>query len=161
MLMQISMQYENNEEDARAAVNKGFLKILDNLSSYSYKQSFGGWIRRIMVNTLIDEFRAKKRRQEHFISVDFSDVWETTLHYYDHIDDSLSAEEIRDMLMSIPEKYRVVFNLYELEGYTHKEIAAMIDISERSSKRFLNKSKTLLQSELEKMDHFELLVDAV
>ncbi|WP_421752601.1 RNA polymerase sigma factor [Croceimicrobium sp.] len=149
-LLAICFRYKKQREDAVSLLNDAFLKILLNLDSYDEKQDFLPWISSITVRTAIDEYRREKRYKEQ------TDLKETDAELEEpHLNpglvkvvDEMSAEEVKELIYHLPEPERMVFVLYEWEGYQHKEIASKLDCSERSSKRYLNKAKELLRREL-------------
>ena len=146
--MNICMRYVINKEDAAALVNEGFLKILNNIDKYTAEIPFEAWIKRIMINTAIDNFRRNKKMNELLFSVE-SEV----LHYYaspnyNLIEEQINTDELECMLRSLPQGQQLVFNLYEIDSYTHAEIADELNISERTSKRHLSAARTALQTML-------------
>lgn len=146
VLMSICLRYEHNKEDARFMLNIGFMKIVTNLEKCPGTESFEPWCRRIMINTMIDEYRAKKRMKEHIV---FEEI-ETTLFEKKNVDVNLSelkfnAEELEMMVQSLPEDTRKVFNLFAIDGYPHQEIAEMLDIPLGTSKWHVSRARALLQ----------------
>lgn len=135
MLMSVCMRYNKQEEEARGMVNQGFLKILTNLEKYDPKVPFEAWCRRIMINTLIDAYRKNKRHKERINYTDFEDY-----HDYDGIVDlneaehHFDAEAIEQIIQCLPDMSRQVFNLFAIDGYSHKEISSMLGMSEGTSK---------------------------
>lgn len=146
-MMSICLRYENNREDATSLVNLSFLKILQKLDKLEGIGSFKSWTRRIVVNTIIDEFRKKKKDQEimHYgeelneptDGIDFNDA-----------DEIFTAEMLERMLARLPEMNRKVFNLYAIDGYSHKEIGEQLDIPANTSKWHLASARKLLQAML-------------
>ncbi len=135
MLMGVSMRYMKQEEEARAVLNMGFLKILNKLHTYQAHIPFEAWIRRIMINTLIDEYRKNKRYKDKIAYTDFKD----TNNYEGYIDFNeadrhFDAEAIEAIIHQLPEMSRQVFNLFAIDGYSHKEVSNMLNISEGTSK---------------------------
>ena len=148
VLMSICYRYRANKEDAEELLNQGFLKVLLNLDKYNVKVPFEAWIRRIMVNTIIDEFRKSKKEKEHLNYADFQE--ETYLDNrvdFNLADLNFEAEELLNMLNKLPEMSRKVFNLYAIDGYAHKEIAEMLTISVGTSKWHVS----FARAELKKM----------
>ena len=147
-LMSICMRYSKDKDSASEALNMGFLKILGNLTSYKPEIPFKAWIRRIMVNTLIDEYRRNKNErekisyvEEYFDSSDFSEVNEAM--------GRINCEQILQHINSLPEASRKVFNLYAIDGYSHKEIGQILEISEGTSKWHLNAARQKLKACIE------------
>ncbi|MCI5058169.1 MAG: RNA polymerase sigma factor [Flavobacteriales bacterium] len=152
-LMSIGFRYEKNEQDVASLVNASFFKILKSLKSYSAGQiPFDLWIRRIMINTVIDHYRSNKRIREQydFVEIDLKEVKESLSINESHIYDRFEKPELYDLLHCLPNVALQVFNLYAIDGYSHKEIATMLEISENTSKAHLFKARKKLQKELAK-----------
>jgi RNA polymerase sigma factor (sigma-70 family) len=151
-LMRTCKRYKRNREDALSLLNDGFLKVLLNLKSYDAKQDFFPWASTIMVRTAIDDFRKHRTYKE---DTDFSDSdveLEALNMRQAHIDTvgQLTAKEVQDIIFELPENERVVFNLFEWEGYKHHEIAEKLGVTERTTKRYLRSAKVLLKKMIEK-----------
>jgi RNA polymerase sigma-70 factor (ECF subfamily) len=143
-LLSICMRYSRDKDSAVEALNMGFLKILNNLGTYKPEVPYKAWIRRIMVNTLIDEYRKNKRErekvsyvEEYFDNVDFSEVNEALSR--------ISCKQIFEQVNRLPEATRKVFNLFVIDGFSHKEIGAMLNVSEGTSKWHLNAARQKLK----------------
>ncbi len=159
-LLAICFRYKKNREDAVALLNEGFLKVLLNLREYDEKRDFFSWIASIMVNSAIDDFRKNKRYNQH---TDFKESDED----FEEIElgkglgsvmDSLSLDDVKELIFKLPEKERLVFSLHEFEGYKHDEIAKKMDCSERSSKRYLSSAKEILKAKLISMSKLKRVV---
>ncbi len=147
-LMSICIRYSKDRDTASEILNIGYLKILRNIGSYKPEIPFKAWIRRIMVNTLIDEYRKNKREKEkisyvenYFDSTDFSEVNEALGKF--------SISQIYQEIDKLPEATRKVFNLFVIDGYSHKEISEMLNISEGTSKWHLNAARQKLKEQIE------------
>ena len=142
-LFGIALRYAHSQEDAKDILQDGFVKVFKNLSKFKGTGSFEGWMRRIMVNTAIEHYRKKNQTYEiqesHEESITDRDL--TAL-------DKLAAEEILNMVKALPNGYRTVFNLFAIEGFSHKEIADMLNISEGTSKSQYARAKALLQEKI-------------
>lgn len=149
-LLAICFRYRKQREDAVSLVNDAFLKVLMNLDQYDDKQEFFPWIAKITVRTAIDEYRREKKYRE---QTDFKDEdqdlepVELSQSHWKMVE-QMSADEVKELIYGLPEPERMVFVLFEWEGYLHKEIAKKLDCSERSSKRYLHRAKELLKKEL-------------
>ena len=141
--MRICLRYSRSEDEAIEILNDGFYKIMTNLDKYTPGLSFNGWLRRIMVNASIDYFR---RNEKHYHTVDISylkneastpEVWS-----------QFSEEEILKVVQELPASYRMVFNLYVIEGYKHDEIAHQLGISAGTSRSNLNIARIKLMKAL-------------
>jgi len=155
VLMGVCMRYKKNEEDAAAVLNQGFLKILNNINKYREEVPFEAWIRRIMINTVIDEFRKNRKVHELMETTDFSEQNKFTDYVdYNTADKIFDAEQLEAIIKMLPPVSQKVFNLFAIDGYSHKEIAEMLDISDGTSKWHLSfarkKIKEIIQSTINK-----------
>ncbi|MBX3165036.1 MAG: RNA polymerase sigma factor [Bacteroidetes bacterium] len=147
-LMAICMRYSRDKDSASEALNMGYLKILNNLTHYKPEIPFKVWIRRIMINTLIDEYRKNKRERERLQYVD--DYFDTVS--YSDVNEALSimgCKQIFAEINKLPEATKNVFNLFVIDGYSHKEISEMLNISEGTSKWHLNAARQRLKEQIE------------
>jgi RNA polymerase sigma factor (sigma-70 family) len=137
-------RYAANKDEAQDMMQEGFIKVFNNLDKYRYNGSFEGWVRRIMVNTAIEKLRSKKP---------IFSITEEQEDYFEHKQPSalnnLGERDLLNLINQLPEGYKMVFNLYEIEGYSHKEIASLLNIAEGTSKSQLARAKQLLRKELE------------
>lgn len=140
-VMAIGMAYCKNKDVAREVVDDAFIKIFDSIDSFDRNQSFKGWVRRITINCAIDEFR---RNKKHLYHLDISEC-PLDLPAVDLLD-QLNIDDIHNLLGELPEILRTVFNLYEIEGYNHKEISEFMGIGESSSRTYLARAKERLRS---------------
>ncbi len=159
-LMKTCRRYKKNREDAVALLNDGFLKILLNLKSYKKEKEFMPWASTIMVRTAIDDYRKNRNYKE---ATDFKDN-DMDLEYlslgnaHQNVIEKLSAADVKEMIFALPENERLVFNLFENEGYQHREIAERLDVTERTTKRYLKSAKTKLRKMLEKRNDLKKVV---
>jgi RNA polymerase sigma-70 factor (ECF subfamily) len=138
----VCLQYSGNDEEARDILQEGYIKIFDNLHNYKHEGSFEGWMRRIIVNTALEKFRSK----HNLYRVDDIDTIPEQDGEPDNMDYSgLEVGDLLGIIRELPPKYRMVFNLYAIEGYSHKEISSMINISEGTSKSNLSRARIILQ----------------
>lgn len=140
IMFPICRRYANNEEDALDILHDAFIKVFKNIDKYQVGTSLAAWIKRIMVNTSIDYYRKETRRR----SVDLEDAKSLASDQPDPLSD-ISAEEIIHLLQHLSPQYRSVFNLYVIEGYSHKELAEMLQITESTSRSNLVKARTKLK----------------
>jgi RNA polymerase sigma factor (sigma-70 family) len=148
-LMSICIRYTHSYEDASEALNTGFLKILNNMDKYRADVPFKAWIRKIMVNVLIDEFRKQKKEKENFILAQEHAEHMPMVEINDAIS-RMDTERIHRLIMELPPVSQKVFNLYVVDGFEHKEIATMLGISEGTSKWHLHNSREQLKEKLAK-----------
>ncbi|MBI3234114.1 MAG: RNA polymerase sigma factor [Bacteroidetes bacterium] len=136
----ICLRYSSIVEDAEEIINDGFLKVFSNLKQYQHTQSFKGWIRRIMINTAIDYYRKNQKYQFHedVSEMEIVDINEGVLS-------KISANEILKLIQQLPNSYRMVFTLFVIDGYSHKEIGDMLGIREGTSKSNLRDARAKLQ----------------
>lgn len=136
----VCLRYAGNAEEAQDILQEGFIKVFNKLKSFRGEGSFEGWIRRIFVNTAIEHFRRKRYLQP------VTDKEENTIegNYLSALDD-LAEKDILALVQQLSPGYRTVFNMYVIEGYSHKEIADMLNISEGTSKSQLSRAKVILQ----------------
>lgn len=136
----VCLRYAGNAEEAEDILQEGFIKVFKKLDSFRGDGSFEGWIRRIFVNTAIEHFRRKR------YLMPVTEKEENTLEgKYTSVLDELGAKDIMALIQELSPGYRTVFNMYVVEGYTHKEIADMLGISEGTSKSQLSRAKVILQ----------------
>ncbi|MCP4438645.1 MAG: sigma-70 family RNA polymerase sigma factor [Aureispira sp.] len=145
-MMGVCLRYSNNSEDARDILNEGFVKVFRYLHRYKIGTSLNSWIRRIMINTAIDFYRkAVRHRTEDIEQAQYTPSGgEDAISRY-------STQEIMKVIQQLPPSYRAVFNLYAIEGYSHKEVANTLGISESTSRSNLVKARTKLKVMLAKL----------
>lgn len=139
----VCLQYSDNYEDAKDILQEGFIKVFSNLNQFKGKGSFEGWIRRIMVNTALEKYRDK-----HYLNSVNEDEAEKLERTDINILDEISAKDLLKVIQELSPRYRMVFNLFAIEGYSHKEISALLDISEGTSKSNLSRARAILQEKL-------------
>ncbi|MCH2234610.1 MAG: RNA polymerase sigma factor [Crocinitomicaceae bacterium] len=155
-LMPTCMRYHKNEEDARHILNIGFVKICKNLDKLKDGTPFEAWVRRIVMNTIIDEFRKNKKYIQLVDNKETDRELElagTTVE--NSIWSKLETDVLMGLLKRLPDVSRKVFNLYVIDGYSHKEIGAMLDISDGTSKWHLSNARKLLRGMVEKLQNSE------
>ena len=142
-MMAVCYRYAKDQADAEDMLQEGFVKVFQKIQEYKRQGSFEGWIRKIMVRTAIDHLRKYKYLQQHTeinpeITQDLVEV-ET---------DSLELEYLYSIIQELPAGYRVVFNLYAIEGYSHKEIGAQLEISESTSRSQYTRARAILMKRI-------------
>lgn len=148
-MMSVCYRYANNTDEAKDVLQDGFIKVFQHLKSYNFKGSLEGWVRRIIVNTAIDCYRKNKGvyfvedEDNYILDANYSESAES-------IYSNFGVEVIMEAIQELTPVYRTVFNLYVLEGYSHKEIADELEINEGTSKSNLAKAKRNLRQILEK-----------
>ena len=142
-MMGVCLRYAGNQDEALDILHEGFIKVFKNLNKYEPGTSLYSWIRRIMVNTAIDYYRKMVRRR----TDDIETAYGVSSKDADALS-QLSEQEILEAVQELSPAYRAVFNLYVLEGYSHKEIADLLEITESTSRSNLVKARIKLQAKL-------------
>ncbi|HMQ47324.1 MAG TPA: RNA polymerase sigma factor [Saprospiraceae bacterium] len=141
VMMGVCLRYANDENEAIDILHEGFIKVFVNINKYQPGTSLPAWIRRIMVNTAIDFYRKNIRRR----TEDLEQAYQLHTNDADAIS-QCTEQEILEAIQQLSPAYRAVFNLYVMEGYSHKEIADMLDITESTSRSNLVKARLKLKS---------------
>lgn len=153
-LMGIARKYKNNNDDAAALVNESFFKAFTQLDKYNSEVPFEYWIKRITINTIIDDFRKNKKIKEFEAKIDDLSLKSTgsiSQEVYNSAEKDLQAKDILKLIESLDEHERIVFNLFEIEGMHHEEIAKHLMVSERTSKRYLNQARETLKEKITRL----------
>lgn len=143
----VCMRYAKDSMEAEDVLQMGFVKIFEKIKEYRGEGSFEGWMRKIMVNTAIESYR-KNLRSLTVVSIE--DVFEQPQIGFDY--HSLGVQDLMKLIQNLADGYRIVFNMYAIEGYSHKEIAAELGISEGASKSQLSRARAILQKEIIKRE---------
>ncbi|MFT5824115.1 MAG: RNA polymerase sigma-70 factor (ECF subfamily) [Crocinitomix sp.] len=150
-MMAICYRYAKDSDEAQDMVQNGFIKVFKKLDVYNFEGSLEGWIRRIMVNTAIDQIRKNKRNPFLIEDEDRVQNVEEDVPFSTEEDEFYSKLKAKTAIKAISElspAYKMVFNMYVIEGFTHKEIADYLGISEGTSKSNLAKAKQKLRAQL-------------
>lgn len=139
--MSIAIRYFPNQSEAMAVVNDSYVKIFEGLSEYNVDKPLKPWFARILVNTAIDTLRRNKR---HSFALNVDDI-DLSNEAEPDVEQSLSANDIIVLFAKLPEVYRVTFNLYEIEGYSHEEIGEMLGVATSTSRSNLTRAKKMIQ----------------
>ncbi|MFZ9754764.1 MAG: RNA polymerase sigma factor [Bacteroidia bacterium] len=145
-LFALAMRYCQNQEEAEDALMEAFVKIYNHLGKFRFQSSLETWMRRVTVNVCINKIRARK------MMFDSIDDYAIELPSQDHSLDNLHLEQLLKLVGLLPVGYRAVFNLYAIEGYSHKEIAETMGIDEGTSRSQFAKARKALQSMLAKLE---------
>lgn len=130
--------------EAEDVMMEGFMIVYSKINNYKGEGSFEGWIKRIMINTAINNYRSNIK---HYFHTDVNEIEESIKTENINIEKT-DEKIIIKVIQSLPEGYRMVFNLYAVEGYSHKEIAEMLEIAESTSKSQLSKARKILREKL-------------
>ncbi len=141
----VCLRYARHDSEAQDMLQDGFIKVFDNLKSFKSKGSFEGWIRRIVVNTSLNYCRKSSFKQEQIGIEDYQDIVVNPKAI-----SSLGEQELLKIIQQLPDGYRMVFNLYVIEGYSHREIGELLSVTESTSRSQLAKARKWMQHELEK-----------
>jgi RNA polymerase sigma-70 factor (ECF subfamily) len=150
-MMGVCLRYAKNVEEAEDVLQDAFIKIFNKLPEYVSKGSLEGWVRRVVVNTALDSYRKNKKHQKN-VEADSVDY---LLEQKNYIIESLNAQDLLLVINNLPDGYRIVFNLFAIEGYSHKEIAERLGITESTSKSQYSRAKKILRSILEQKNIVE------
>jgi len=143
--MSVCMRYKIDYDEAKSSVNAGFLKILNNLDRYDPKVPFEAWIKRIMINHVIDEFRKNRKVKELIEYTDFNEKYVLDMVDYNAADKEFDAADLEAMIRTLPPVTKKVFNLFAIDGYSHKEICKMLGIHDGTSKWHVSSARKKLQ----------------
>ena len=141
-LFAVSLKYSRNYEEAEDNLQDAFLTILKKIAQYKNKGSFEGWMKRIVINTALQRYR----KQDVFQIIDEESIKEPEVEVKE---EELSLPFLLQIIQELPDRYRMVFNLYALDGFSHKEIAEMMNISTGTSKSNLARARKILKSKVE------------
>ncbi len=153
MLFGLCLRYTKSREEAEDVLQEGMVKIFKSVGTYSMTNSFEGWMRRIVINTAITHYR---KNLKHAYQEDIDDTPQTKYQEVDNYDSDFTQKELLGAINNLPNGYRMVFNMYVVEGYKHKEIAEMLKIDINTSKSQLSRAKKFLQRELEHLSKINM-----
>ncbi len=145
-LYTVCLKYSRNAMDAQDNLQDAFLTIFKSIKQYQYKGSFEGWIKRITINVVLQTYR--KERYFEIINDDFLEEPEIEIE-----ENTLSLDFLLQIIQELPDRYRMVFNLYVLDGYSHQEIAEMLDITVGTSKSNLARARMILKTKIENLQN--------
>lgn len=146
-MLGVCRQYIKDLHQAEDIMISAFMKVFTNLKNFEHKGSFEGWIRRIMVNECISHIRVQKK-------VSFTEDENYFEESFNNIESQFSVEDIQFLIDSLPDGYRMIFNLYAIEGYKHQEIASMLGINEGTSKSQLSHARKILKEQIVKLKNY-------
>jgi len=138
----VCLKYSRNYEEAQDNLQDGFLLIFEKINQFNYKGSFEGWSKRVVVNMILQQYR--KENIFDIVSENFPDEVEVEVE-----EENISLDFLTRIIQELPDRYRLVFNLYVLDGYSHKDIADMLSINVGTSKSNLARAKAILKDKIE------------
>jgi RNA polymerase sigma-70 factor (ECF subfamily) len=141
-LFAVCLKYSRNYEEAQDNLQEGFLLLFEKIGQYSFKGSFEGWAKRVVINYVLQQYR--KQGVFEIVSEQIPDAVEVEID-----GDEVSLDFLMECIQGLPDRYRLVFNLYVLDGYSHKEIAEMLSINIGTSKSNLARAKVILKEKIE------------
>jgi RNA polymerase sigma factor (sigma-70 family) len=141
----ICLRYAGNYDDAQDILQDGFIKVFEKIHQFGFKGAFEGWIRKVMVNTALEKYRL------HYRQVPMDDnIIEIEKEQENNFVSDIDVNELVRIIQELSPRYRVVFNMYALEGFSHREISEMLQISEGTSKSNLSRARAILQEKVSK-----------
>ncbi len=141
-LFSICLKYSKNKQEAQDNFQDGFIVIFDKIGQFNFKGSFEGWLKRVMINTVLLKYRKKN-----VLNIVAEDIPDEVIVDVD--DNEISLDFLLNLINELPDRYRLVFNLYALDGYSHKEISEMLLIAEGTSKSNLARARAILKQKIE------------
>jgi len=147
-MLTVCLRYAKDTAEAEDVLQEGFVKVFGKLSDFKMEGSLEGWIRRIMVNTSLDAIRKNKK---YLTDAKLEDV-EYKISSLESASDQLQADDLMKLVHALPQGYKVVFNLFAIEGYSHREIADLLGVSENTSKSQYSRARAHLRMQLVKLE---------
>ncbi len=139
----VCLYYSDNKQDAEDLLHDGFMKVFENIDKLNHS-NIEAWMRRVFINIALMRYRQSKRNYT-LTDDNFNDMQTESI--------DTDSKELMEIIMKLPQQYRLVFNLYALEGYKHKEIAEQLGISEGTSKSNLSRARKILRNQLKAIDY--------
>jgi len=149
VLMAVCLRYVADKSEAEDILQDGFFKILKNIKEYKGKGHFENWMKKIVVNTAITHFHREKK---HYYHDEIETVQDVDLQIKITPHHELEVKELYELLKTMPEGYRIIFNLYAIEGFKHKEIAEKLNIDESTSKTQYLRAKNWIVKRMKKLN---------
>ncbi len=153
MMKGVCMRYASSEIEADDILQESFIKIFKNLKNYTDNGKLGAWIRTITVNTAVEFYRKRSLQTKHLNDLALEAETHGSIEIFETIDLKILQQEIQ----KLPDGFRIVFNLYAIEGFTHKEISQELGISIGTSKSQFSRAKKILQKKVNKIYAVKLL----
>ena len=147
-MLGVCVRYARDNFEAEDILQNGFIKVFSKINYFNGIGSFEGWVRKIMVNTAIEHYRKNK-----FISCSIDITENINAHESAVYQDGLEAKDIMRLIVALPASYRLVFNMFAIEGYSHQEIAESLGISEVLSRTQLNRARGILKEKISSLEN--------
>ncbi len=141
-LFALCLKYSRNYQEAQDNLQDGFITVFNKIEQYQFKGSFEGWIKRIIINTALQKYREKNVLN--LISEEIPEEVEVEVD-----ETEISLDFLLSIIQELPNRYRLVFNMYVMDGYSHREISEMLEISEGTSKSNLSRARQILKKKVE------------
>ncbi|MNJ88934.1 ECF RNA polymerase sigma factor SigR [compost metagenome] len=147
-MLAVCQRYLRNNQEAEDVLQDGFVKVFQKIVDFKMEGSLEGWIRRIIVNTALDTIRKNKKLLD---DVQVEEV-QYKVSFTDHQFDGMDLAQLMKLINDMPDGYRVVFNMFAIEGYSHKEIADTLGVTENTSKSQYSRARAFLRTQLELLE---------
>lgn len=141
-LFALCLKYSKTQQEAEDNLQEAFITIFNKIDQYKFKGSFEGWMKRIAINTALQTYRQKNILN--LVEDNYPEEVEVEVD-----EEQISLEYLLKIVQELPERYRMVFNLYVLDGYSHKEISSLLGIAEGTSKSNLSRARLILKDKIE------------
>jgi len=141
-LFPVCLKYSKNKQEAQDSFQDGFITIFDKIGQFKFNGSFEGWMKRVMINTVLIKYRKKN-----VLNIVTEEIPDEVIVDID--EEEISLDFLLNLIQSLPDRYRMVFNLYILDGYSHREISEMLKIAEGTSKSNLARARVILKNKIE------------
>lgn len=149
-LFALCLKYSKTHQEAEDNLQEAFITIFKKMDQYKFKGSFEGWMKRIVINTALQTYR--KRNVLNLVEENFPEEVEVEIN-----EDNIKLDYLLKIIRELPERYRMVFNLYVLDGYSHKDISSMLGIAEGTSKSNLSRARMILKEKVESIQQNQSL----
>ncbi len=147
-MLAVCQRYLRNSQEAEDVLQDGFVKVFQKIVDFKMEGSLEGWIRRIVVNTALDTIRKNKKLLD---DVQVEEV-QYKVSFIDHQFDGMDLAQLMKLIDGMPDGYRIVFNMFAIEGYSHKEIADTLGVTENTSKSQYSRARAFLRTQLELLE---------
>jgi RNA polymerase sigma factor (sigma-70 family) len=147
-MYRVSARYGKHPEDIQEIIDNSFLKVLKGLETYKNDEKFPQWVRTIAINTALDFVRAKQRRLKIFSDQEIMVIEQTQINDHHEWNTNLEVSDIFKVMQSLPEQHQIILNLFAIEGYAHKEISEMMEISVTASRWYLSEARKMMKDKL-------------
>jgi len=150
----LCLRYVSEKSEASDILQEGFLKILTKITDYTGKGSFEGWMKRVIINTAITSYHKNKKFN---FNLDINEINENKIEGNSNYDSQdFTIEELENVIKTLPTGYKIVFNMFAIEGYKHKEIAEELGIDENTSKSQFLRARKVIQHKLEELSKIKI-----